>query len=89
MRHLPRVLLNLLVLVGLLAGGLGFLLVSTYQEGEDTTLYVAFLLALVVGAALLVALLISFVISVLVDILRWRNRSRPEAPARLTEQPPR
>ena len=82
MRRLPTVLLNLLALVGLLAVGLGFLSFSTYQEGDDSTLYVAFLLALVVGAALLVALLISFVISVLVDILRWRNRSRPEADVR-------
>ena len=79
MSHLPKVLLNLLVLVGLFAAGLWFLLVSTYQEGDDSTLYVVFLLSLVVGAALLVALLISFVISVVVDILRWRNRSRPKS----------
>jgi hypothetical protein len=83
MRHLPKVLLNLLGLVGLFAAALWFLWASTYQEGDDTTLYVAFWLALVVAAALLVALMILFVISLLVDLLRWRrNRSRPEAPAR-------
>ncbi len=72
MRHLPKVLLNLLALDGLFAVALWFLSVSTYQEGDDTTLYVAFLLSLVVGAALLAALLISFVVSVVVDIVRWR-----------------
>ena len=82
MRHLPKVLLNLLALVGVFAAGLWFLSVSTYQEGDDSTLYVAFLLSLVVGVALLVALMVSFVISLVVDYLRWRNRSRPEADAR-------
>ena len=77
MRHVPKVLLNLLALVGLLAAALWVLVVLTYQEGDDTALYVyvPFLLSLVVGAALVVALLISFVVSVVVDIVRWRSRS--------------
>jgi hypothetical protein len=84
MSQLPKVLLNLLLLVGLLAAGLWFLTASTYQEGDNHTLYVAFLLSLVVGAALLVALLISFVVSLVLDLLRWRSTSR-----RFPAEPPR